>query len=155
RLGSWAARLSAWVIRPESGALAFRGGRLAFRGASFASRGEPSAPDLGYPPFGVGGPPRGASRARRICRRGLGCGPGSTPAPEQRVEAVVAAALGRDKQEDEAEQDGGYPLVLQGPSAVRRVELPVRDRHLAREDEGHRPGAETEQDQNAAEEFED
>src|SRR4051812_49892469 len=113
-----------------------------------------SAPNLEHPSFGVDRPPRGASHPRRVCLGELSRGLGPAPAPEQRVEAVVAASLGRDEQEDEAEQDGGYPLVLQGPGAVPRLELPVRDRHLAGEDEGDRPGEEAEQYRDAAKEFE-
>jgi hypothetical protein len=50
-------------------------------------------------------------------------------ATDQRIKAPIAATLRCDEQEDEAEQDSGHALVLNWPSALRRVKLPIRDRH--------------------------
>src|SRR6202035_54866 len=98
----------------------------------------------------------GSAAAPPRARRGSSPRAGGLPAPaaDDGVEAPLAAALRGHVEEDEAEEDGGHALVLQRPGAVRRVELPVGDRHLAGEDEGDRPGEETEHDADAADELE-
>jgi len=82
------------------------------------------------------------------------------PAPDQLIEALVAATLCghvpgsiHHPQEDETEQDGGFAMVLNWPRAIWRMKLPVRDRHLAGQDECKRSGEETEHDRNTAKEL--
>src|SRR5215831_14442281 len=78
--------------------------------------------------FRAGGQPALAVNPRWRSTR---AGGSATLAPDQRVEAPVAAAVCRHEQKDEAEQDGGLAVVENGPGALGRVKLPVRDRHFA------------------------
>src|SRR6059036_3435919 len=57
---------------------------------------------------------------------------------------------GGEIEPDKAEQNGGMPLIQHRPKALRRVAQEIRDGHLAREDEGHRPGEQSEQKEQAA-----
>ena len=64
-------------------------------------------------------------------------------APDQRVEAPIAASLRRHIEENETEQDRGLAVVLNWPCAFWRMKLPIRNRHLTGKDERHRLGQET------------
>lgn len=69
------------------------------------------------------------------------------------VQAPVAAAVGGEKKEDEAQQDRRFPVVLNGPKTLGLVEHEIGHRHLARDDESGRAGEEAQEDQEPAEEF--
>src|SRR2546422_2144660 len=71
----------------------------------------------------------------------------------QRIDAPFTRSLRGHVQEDETEEDGGHALVLHGPVTVRKVKLPVRDRHHAGENEGYRTSEKAEHNQDAAEEL--
>src|SRR5947199_1959988 len=71
----------------------------------------------------------------------------------QGIEAPIAAASRGHVEEDETEQHGGHPLILNRPAAIREVKLPIGDRHHPRQNECNRPSEETEHDQDAAKEF--
>jgi hypothetical protein len=74
-------------------------------------------------------------------------------ASEQRIKTPSAAALRRYVQEDETEQDCRHALVLHGPSAIRCVKLPIRNRHHAGQNESDCTGEQTEHDRNATKKF--
>jgi hypothetical protein len=59
----------------------------------------------------------------------------------------------RHIQEDEAEQHGWHPLILERPRAQRRMKLPVCDRHHARKDKCHGAGEQAQHNQDAAAEL--
>jgi len=81
---------------------------------------------------------------------------GAAPAFDQRVKAPWAGTLCRYVKIDKAEQDRGYPLVLQRPATIRpKVKLPVSNRHHSRENKRNRSREEAEQEQYAAKEFKD
>src|SRR5438093_7074145 len=101
-------------------------------------------------------------RALDVLRRertapGLRLGMGPEPAPARPlllppgVEAPRAGAGGREVEPDEAVERGGHAAVDSRPEALREVELEVRHRHFAREEEGDRASEEAEQDQASAE----
>src|SRR5437870_7267860 len=70
------------------------------------------------------------------------------------VETPFACASGCHVQEDETEQHGGHALVLNWPMSLRKVKLPIGNGHHAGQNECNRASEETQQDQNAAKEFE-
>src|SRR5262245_7865221 len=55
---------------------------------------------------------------------------------EQMIDADRPRSARREVEEDEAEEHGGLALVLDGPESVREMADEVRERHLARRDEG-------------------
>src|SRR5262245_65870310 len=71
------------------------------------------------------------------------------PSPH-RVQAPHSRARGRVVQPEEAEEHGGRALVLNRPQTVWLVELEIRHRHLARENEGDQPGEATEEHERPA-----
>src|SRR5687767_1202074 len=73
---------------------------------------------------------------------------------DQAIDAPAAGAVGREEQEDEAEQHGWFAVILDRPEALRLMELEVCDRHLAGKDEGDRPRPDPEHDRCAAVELE-
>src|SRR5438046_5178854 len=46
---------------------------------------------------------------------------------DQGIEAPIAAASRGHVEEDETEQHGGHPLILNRPAAIREVKLPIGD----------------------------
>src|SRR6185437_12109227 len=76
-------------------------------------------------------------------------------APAFGIQAPRPRARGGEIEPDEAEQDGGVPLIEHRPKTVWRVAYEVRHRNLARDDEGHRPGEQAEEEAKAAKRLED
>src|SRR6266516_5206859 len=60
--------------------------------------------------------------------------------PPLGIQAPWPRPGGGEIEPDKAEQDGRMPLIEHRPKAIRRVAQEIRDSHLAREDEGDRPG---------------
>ncbi len=75
--------------------------------------------------------------------------------PKKAVDAPGAGSVGREKQEDEAEQHGRLTVVLDGPGSVGLMELKVRHRHLSRQNQRHRSGEQTQQDRRPPVELQD
>ena len=75
--------------------------------------------------------------------------------PRGPVDAPGARTGEHEQQEHEAVEDGGIAAVQDGIGALGSVEHPIGDRHLAREEEGHRPGEQAHQEQQAADQLED
>src|SRR5215207_6987465 len=98
------------------------------------SRSSPSAPETGE---------EAAARARVAAL-----------AAYQGVKAPGSWAGEHQIQEHKAVQDGGVAPVEHRKQVARRMRHPVRDRHLAREQEGDRPGEQAEQEERPAHEFE-
>src|SRR5438874_3981819 len=71
--------------------------------------------------------------------------------PPLGIQAPWPRPGGGDVEPNEAEQDGGMPLVQHRPKAMWRMAQEIRDGHLARDDEGDRPGEQSEQQEQAAE----
>src|SRR5256885_8819876 len=65
--------------------------------------------------------------------------------PPLGIQAPWPRPGGGDVEPNEAEQDGGMPLVQHRPKAMWRMAQEIRDGHLARDDEGDRPGEQSEQ----------
>src|SRR6202171_6588699 len=79
--------------------------------------------------------------------------------PHHRVEAVRAAACGREVKTGEAEQDRGGSTIDERKeyrrldAALEHVTQEIGERHLAREYEGHRTREQPEHQQRAADQF--
>src|SRR5438309_1821560 len=71
--------------------------------------------------------------------------------PPLGIQAPWPRPGGGDVEPNKAEQDGGMPLVQHRPKAMWRMAQEIRDGHLARDDEGDRPGEQSEQQEQAAE----
>src|SRR5438876_12119816 len=69
--------------------------------------------------------------------------------PPLGIQAPWPRPGGRDVEPNKAEQDGGMPLVQHRQKAMRRMAQVIRDGHRARDDECYRPGAWSEQQQQA------
>src|SRR5438067_7949228 len=78
---------------------------------------------------------------------------GLLPAPG--IQAPGPRPRGGEIEPDEAEQDGGVSLIEHRPKALWGVAQEIRDRHLARENEGHRPGEQSDEDEQAAKRLDD
>src|SRR5213080_5549271 len=78
---------------------------------------------------------------------------GLLPAPG--IQAPGPRPRGGEIEPDEAEQDGGVSLIEHRPKALWGVAQEIRDRHLARENEGHRPGEQSDEEEQAAKRPED
>jgi hypothetical protein len=69
------------------------------------------------------------------------------------VDAPGAAAGDGEIQEDEAIEDGRVATVEYGEKTARGVRHEIGEGHFTRQDEGHRPGEQADQHQQAAEQF--
>src|SRR5882762_3635422 len=74
--------------------------------------------------------------------------------PPLGIQAPGPRPGGGDVEPDKAEQDGGMPLIQHRPKALWRVAQEIRDGHLARDNEGHGPGEQSEQQEQAAKRLE-
>src|SRR5438093_1905725 len=74
--------------------------------------------------------------------------------PPLGIQAPRPRPGGGEIEPDKAEQDGGVPLIEHRPKALGRVAQEIRDGHLAREDEGHRPSEQSDEEKQAAEHLE-
>src|SRR6185436_12434807 len=95
-------------------------------------------------------PPR-VLRCRRGCLRSERLA--SSIEPEQVIDADRSRSARREVEKDEAEEHRGLAMVLDGPEAAREMADEVRERHLARGDEGCRPSQEAQEDECAAHEL--
>src|SRR5436309_9769621 len=75
--------------------------------------------------------------------------------PALGIQAPAPRPRGGEIEPDEAEQDGGVSLIEHRPEALWGVAQEIRDRHLARENEGHRPGEQSDEEEQAAKRLED
>src|SRR5882724_4121231 len=71
--------------------------------------------------------------------------------PALGIQAPGPRPRGGEVEPGKAEQDGGMPLVEDRPKAIWCVAQEKCDGHLTRDDEGHRPGEQSEQQEQAAE----
>src|SRR5207244_2733539 len=69
--------------------------------------------------------------------------------PALGIQAPRSCAGGRDVEPNKAEHDRGMPLVQHRPKAMWRVAQEVCDGHLARDDEGDRPGEQSQEQEQA------
>src|SRR5439155_1436247 len=74
--------------------------------------------------------------------------------PPLGIQAPRPRPGGGEIKPDKAEQDGGMPLIEHRPKALWRVAQEIRDRHLARENEGHRPREQSDEEEQAAKRLE-
>src|SRR6266516_4083296 len=70
------------------------------------------------------------------------------------IQAPGPRPRGGEIEPDKAEQDSGVSLIEHRPEAVWRVTQEIRDGHLARQNEGHRPGEQSAEEKQAAERLE-
>src|SRR5205814_478633 len=70
------------------------------------------------------------------------------------IQAPGPGPRGGEVEPGEAEQDGGVSLIEHRPEAVWRVAQEIRDGHLARQNERHRPGEQSDEEEQAAERLE-
>src|SRR6267378_3082659 len=75
--------------------------------------------------------------------------------PPLGIQAPWPRPGGGDIEPNKTEQDGGMPLIEHRPKALWRVAQEIRDGHLACEDEGHRPGEQSDEQEQAAKRLED
>src|SRR4029450_8786199 len=73
--------------------------------------------------------------------------------PEQMIDADRSRSARRKVEGDEAEEHRGRAVGLDGPEAAREMADEVRERHLARGDEGCRPSQEAQEDERAEHEL--
>ena len=78
-----------------------------------------------------------------------------TTAPQRAVSAERSGSGEHEEQEHEAVKNGRVPAVQHRVEISRGVKHPVCDCHLAREDKRHWPSEKAEDDEDAADEFED
>src|SRR6266550_5418452 len=71
--------------------------------------------------------------------------------PALGIQAPGPRPGGGEIEPDEAEQDSWVSLIEHRPEAVWRVTQEIRDGHLARQNEGHRSGEQSDEEQQAAE----
>jgi len=104
-------------------------------------------PIMKWQEFGISG---GAQPRSAACRcEAIPTSVHLPPSPDETVDAPTPRAMRGEKQEDEAEQHGGLPVVLDGPGAGGLMELKIGYCHLPRQDEGNWLREEPEQDRSA------
>src|SRR5882672_10647995 len=144
-------------VRPEGQrlheALAVQPGRVRSRGHGGGPRSEniarsPDHDGASQGPRGRGGESQGA-RGREV-RRALGL---SAPLREPVIEAPGPRAVAPQEQVDEAEENRGLAVVLDGPEPAREMADEVGERHLTGQDERNRSREEAQQDQGPAHEL--
>src|SRR5205814_668451 len=69
--------------------------------------------------------------------------------PPLGIQAPGPGPRGGEIEPDEKEEEGGVSRIEHRPEAVGRVAQEIRDRHLARENEGHRPGEQSDEEEQA------
>src|ERR1700691_5863228 len=72
-----------------------------------------------------------------------------------RIKAQRACAGGGQIKKNKAVNHRQFASIFDGPECARGMNLEIRDRHLSRKNEGNRPGEQSQEDQPAADQFQD